>query len=686
MAERVVLAVAALLLAWALVGGRRGPAVLAACVLVALAGDFTLRFLLDDFSVRQVWLYGAPQLAWYVKAAGLWSGEEGTLLLLAALSAVGAARLTRRPGWGGRGALAVALLFTGAAVAWDPFAATSAAELAQKPFVGGNLHLRRVWMLLHPPFIFAAGTLFLLPWAAALEALVRGTGGWRDIAAVWVRAGWFVLSLGLASGMWWAYEDFTFGQFWHWDPVQTSIFLVWAAATAHLHVLNAYRPDGAYARLHPAVGLGTGVLVLLSMVVTRSPQLASSHRYVGETSLPVLTAAMAVLALALVGGVGWSLRRTVPRTGPRPQGTMTLAALALLACAGVAGAYLGQAYLGAALGWARPAELKPFYETLARFTAPAELETLRQAFAQWEPNPFAINKALAAVGAVVGLIGFHHFVPLRGRRRWLATLGAAAVLAAGVAWGGGLFARLYTGDGMTSGRTVASFALLDALVVALAGLAAALAGWAWRRLRAGAPARVAFGHVVPIAVLHVGVVVALAGLLVATVLDTYSQRILAWPRDFDRPQPFADGFTVAIGLGAPQSLPDGLRSVAEVRMTLAEHGEVLLERTGHAVALEAVGTAAGAAGQGAVRLMCEILDYRYARYAAGKDRLLDPFLHRGLWRDVQVWVPPVGHGDGIADVPVVVKTFPLASWVWVGLVLVLLGAAAAGWRAVAGRR
>ncbi|HEY0836091.1 MAG TPA: cytochrome c biogenesis protein CcsA [Azospirillum sp.] len=683
MIERIALAAAALLLAWALAGGRRGPAVAAAGVLVALAGDFTLRFLLDDFAVRQVWLYGAPQLAWYVKAAGLWSGEEGTLLLLAALSAVGAARLTRRPGWGGRGALAVALLFTGAALAWYPFAPTSAAELAQRPFVGGNLHLRRVWMLLHPPFIFAAGTLFLLPWAAALEALARGGGEWRGIAAVWVRAGWFVLSLGLASGMWWAYEDFTFGQFWHWDPVQTSVFLVWATATAHLHLLNAYRSDGAYARLHPAIGLATGVLVLLSMVVTRSPQLASSHRYVGETSLPVLAVAAALLALALLGGLAWSLRRRLAQAGPRPQATMTLAALALLACAGVAGAYLGQAYLGAALGWERPPELKPFYETLARSAVPSELDGLRQAFAQWEPNPFAINRALAAVGALVGLVGFHHFVPLRGRRRWLATLGAAAVLVAGAVWGGALFARLYTGDGMTSGRTVAAFALLDALVVALAGLALALVGWTWRRLRAGVPARVAFGHVVPIAVLHVGVVVALVGLLVATVLDTYSQRILAWPADFDRPQPFADGFAVTIGLSAPQSLPDGLRSVADIRLTLAERGRVLLERTGHAVALETSAKgAAKAAGQGPVRMMCEILDYRYARYAAGKDRLLDPFLHRGLWRDVQVWVPPVAHGDAGADVAVVVKTFPLASWVWVGLALVLLGAAVAGWRKV----
>ena len=100
------------------------------------------------------------------------------------------------------------------------------------------------------------------------------------------RLGWLILSLGLASGMRWAYEDFTFGQIWHGDPVQTSVFMVWALATAHLHALRRYRPDGSFALTHPLLGLMTGTAALLSMAVTRSPVLASSHRYVGETSLP----------------------------------------------------------------------------------------------------------------------------------------------------------------------------------------------------------------------------------------------------------------------------------------------------------------------------------------------------------------------------------------------------------------
>lgn len=674
MIERALLIAAGLLLTLALAGNRRAPAAAAAALLVGLAADLTLRFLLDDFTMRQVWLYGAPQLAWYVKAAGLWSGEEGTLLLLATLSALGAVRLMARPGWGGRGALLVALLFTATAAAWDPFVPTAAEEAARQPFVGGNLHLRRVWMLFHPPLIFVAGTLFLLPWAAALEALVTGVAEWRRLAARWVRAGWFVLSLGLASGIWWAYEDFTFGQFWHWDPVQTSVFLVWATATAHLHLLRAYRPDGAYARLHPILGIATGVLVLLSMVVTRSPQLASSHRYVGATALPVLAGAAALLLAVLIGGVLASCRRRRDPMAPRARATLTLAALSLLAGAAVAAAHLGEAYLGAALGWPRPTELKPFYETLVRFSAPSELEALRAAFAQWEPNPYAINRALAAVGVLAALVGVHHFAPGRGWVRWLVTLAAGLLLAGAMAAGGG-FGRLYTGEGMTSGRTVAAFPLLDALVLGLAGLALALAGWTVRRLRRRSPADAAFGHVVPVAVLHVGAVTAVAALLYATVLDRYSQRLLVYPRDFGTPQRFADGYTLTLDLDGPRPGPDGVRTHADIRLILQAGGRTLIDRTGEAVAIATLPTA----DQGPVRQMCEILDYRYARYAAGKTRMLDPFLHRGAWRDVQVWVPAVEHGAAGVSVPVVIKTYPLAAWVWVGLALLLLGAGVAGW-------
>jgi hypothetical protein len=84
--------------------------------------------------------------------------------------------------------------------------------------------------------------------------------------------------------------------------------------------------------------------------------------------------------------------------------------------------------------------------------------------------------------------------------------------------------------------------------------------------------------------------------------------------------------------------------------------------------------------------MCEILDYRYARTVSGARQMIDPFLYRGLWRDVQIWLPAIKYeaGEGPLDalrapstVPVVLKIFPMMSWMWLGLALTLIAAATA---------
>ncbi len=61
--------------------------------------SLTYHFLTDDFACRQVWLQSAPELAWWLKLANLWSGDEGTLLLLPMLSAALALPLSQQLNW-----------------------------------------------------------------------------------------------------------------------------------------------------------------------------------------------------------------------------------------------------------------------------------------------------------------------------------------------------------------------------------------------------------------------------------------------------------------------------------------------------------------------------------------------------------------------------------------------------------
>ena len=99
----------------------------------------------------------------------------------------------------------------------------------------------------------------------------------------------------------------------------------------------------------------------------------------------------------------------------------------LLAAAALGVWHIGEAYLGAWLGWPRPESLKPFFETLARWTAPAEIAALRSAFAQWDIDRYGMNAALVPLLIGLTLAGGHYFVPIGHRLgRWLLS---AAVLA-----------------------------------------------------------------------------------------------------------------------------------------------------------------------------------------------------------------------------------------------------------------
>ena len=670
---------------------------IAAMLAIGAVLGLALLLLFDQFQYSYVWRSSHSALPFFYKLANVWGGDEGTLLLLTALAAVGAVRLVRYRGWAGPGALClVAALGVGAAV-WTPFAALPqdlvGGDAAQGQ--GMNAHLVRVWMLLHPPFVFIAFALFLAPYGAALQALALGQGDWPVIAARWVRYGWLTLSVGLVAGMWWAYEDFTFGQFWHWDPVQTSVFMVWALATAHLHTLRRYRDDGAYGRLHPLLGLATGIAALASLVITRHPALASSHRYVGETSFPWLLVLAIVLCLLALAALLRSRHRRLASPRRTESALLILVAtLTLIGCAGVAAGVLAEAYIAAALDAPKPEKFKPFFEFLARWSSSAEADELRALFDQWEVDRYRANALLAPIGIVIGLAGGHNFLPVRRRSvRWAVSIGVAiAALFAAFVWEP--MAAYFTGKGMTSANTTAIFPWLDALVVAMAYLALAALAWGAYALIRHRRHRVVGRYYVPVGAIHFGVVVALLGATVASVFDLHNWRNLKYPDDFEKPVKFPWGYEVTVAVDHEAFVSDGVRAsngepgfhaVAEARWSLVRDGVSVQEEQGQAVYRDERAQSFG--GLGPVRLMCEILDYRYARTVSGATQMIDPFIHRGLWRDVQIWLPALeyrveGEGDiselrAPTTVPVVLKIYPMMTWMWLGLAIALIAAAVA---------
>ncbi|MBZ0217489.1 MAG: cytochrome c biogenesis protein CcsA, partial [Fimbriimonadaceae bacterium] len=411
--------------------------------------------------------------------ANIWAGDEGTLLLLSLLGMGCALLLSRYRGLAGPGAYLLSAFFILGALIWDPFRQTPPDMLAETPFRGMNAHLTRVWMVVHPPLVFLSYLLVLAPWGAMAEALAFGRGDWKQIAAIWSRAAWFLLSAGIAFGMWWAYEDFTYGTLWHWDPVQTSIFATWSFLTALLHAQRRYQMTGVFMILHPLLGLLSATSIVLAMAVTRNPELVSSHRYVGETSLWLLLAIAGLIGTSTL--LAWisGLRRAKFRARIKSErhAFLWVAIILFVLCGIAATAQITLAYRAAYLGLPRPDDLKPFFESLASFSPSQEMQALRNAFAQWDIDNFGMNRWLTPLCSLIALVGGHYFIPRARHRRWVIT-SAVILIGAVIALWVHPMSYFFTGTGLTSGKTVALFPWLDFLAVTIVYLIASVSYWA----------------------------------------------------------------------------------------------------------------------------------------------------------------------------------------------------------------
>ena len=636
----------------------------------------------DSFHYAYVWLYSAPDLQLYLKLANLWGGEEGTLLFLSLLLSGFCLRLARYPGWAGPGVILLTLAFALGAVIWHPFQMTSAAQLGHAPYQGMNAHLTKFWMAIHPPLIFVTYLLLLVPVGAAAEALVKGQGPWKDIALRYSRWAWVILSAGLVSGMWWAYEDYFYGQFWHWDPVQTASFVVWCWLTAYLHGLRAYQPTGAYGRSLPFLSLLTAAAALGSMLVTRNGALISSHRYLGDTSVLLLAGISAGLVVIALGALALSFRRTLKPRSPMTEGRLMIqvAIWGFFACGLIGCYFLGEAYLRAVLEI--PKDKPPIFFALIANVSSADLVNLLKAqHEKWTVDNFSVNQLLVPLVFLAAIFGGHRFLPVT---RFRLRLGLT-VLAVGFSL---LLAEyiqplqsFYDGTGVTSGATRRNFYLLNMLLGAVGyfSLASLLYALPLGVIRGREKAY--FNYIAPVGLIHMGVMVGLFAALCATILDSNTLKKVRFPAAYDQPIRISDRLSLQIS--RPVASYDGtsqFRAITGVELRLNEDGRLVDQ--GQTLYQDSRVPMAGDGGP--IRQYCEAVDYRFARLSRSGDHMLNPFIYRGLGYDLQVWLPAINYldydkggqyvGTDSPESPeynILIKKFPLMIWLWTGLGLSL---------------
>jgi cytochrome c-type biogenesis protein CcmF len=287
--------------------GRHAVYALAAVLTVAFA-VLEAAFLRSDLSFAVVANHSSTTTPLLYRGAAAWSSQEGSLLLwvwLLSLWSSLALFLTRRSHRDvAPYATAVLLGFAAFFCSLAVFAVNPFSIAAPVPAEGAGLQplLRHPSMMIHPPLLYSGYTLFTVPFAFAVGALVAGR-----LDAHWIRAtrrfalaAWLALGAGILIGARWSWSELGWGGYWAWDPVENASLMPWLTGTALIHSAIMQEKRGMLKVWNVSLVLATGILAILGTFLVRSGILESIHAFGGSTlGKPFL----ALIAVLMIGSV-----------------------------------------------------------------------------------------------------------------------------------------------------------------------------------------------------------------------------------------------------------------------------------------------------------------------------------------------------------------------------------------------
>ena len=286
-------------------------ALLTVCIVI-----IEIAFATNDFSFNIVQQHSSIETPTFYKLVAMWSSQEGSLLLwawvlsIASSAALFATRNKLREvvPYATAVMAGIAAFFTGLmlfAPDVNPFA-----TLSHPPAdgVGLNPLLQHPSMMIHPPMLYSGYVAFTIPFAFAIGALIT-----RRLDAEWIRAtrrfaliAWAFLGFGLLLGARWSYTELGWGGYWAWDPVENAALMPWLLGTAFLHSIMVQEKRGMLKVWNACLIVGTFSMALLGTFLVRSGVLESIHAFGNNTVGPYL---LALIAVVMIGSAALIVSR-----------------------------------------------------------------------------------------------------------------------------------------------------------------------------------------------------------------------------------------------------------------------------------------------------------------------------------------------------------------------------------------
>lgn len=292
---------------------------IAALIVLLLSGNF-----------EYVYVYQTTSLSMpvYLKIAALWGGQQGSLLfwcwLLSGFTFIVLVRKWKQDRdllpwvivvtsftlffftllvlFFENPFLKYYIMYNGEVITslFQPFHAITA-----DPTDGSGLNplLRHFGMVVHPPMLYLGFVGFIIPFAYAIAALIKGRTDdhWLKATRKWSLTAWLFLSLGLVLGSRWAYDVLGWGGYWGWDPVEISAFMPWLTGTAYLHSMVMQDKRGLFKHWNVALIILTFCLVIFGTFLTRSGLFSSVHAFSESEIGPAFFIFIAVMFVVSLG-------------------------------------------------------------------------------------------------------------------------------------------------------------------------------------------------------------------------------------------------------------------------------------------------------------------------------------------------------------------------------------------------
>jgi len=273
-------------------------------------------FITDDFSVAYVANHSNTQLALGFKFAAVWGSHEGSMLFWVFAIALWGAFISYRIHltdcskdkdsqqyqdtlYFARVLAILSLVILGFNLfllfTSNPFARL----LPNIPIEGRDLNpiLQDIGLILHPPLLFLGYVGLTVCFAAALASLLGGDFNRRQVQYLqpWVLLAWIFLTGGNAFGSWWAYNELGWGGWWFWDPVENASFIPWLVATALVHSIVLTKRTQGFNITTLLLCLLAFSLSLLGSFLVRSGIVQSVHAFAADP-----TRGMSILCLLVL--------------------------------------------------------------------------------------------------------------------------------------------------------------------------------------------------------------------------------------------------------------------------------------------------------------------------------------------------------------------------------------------------